>query len=82
MQAANKPENNNSHEAHPSLGKALEIDYPQWVVVENAGTDEEDIWSDHYTFKAALKELENCGGTENGFDIMKRLATGELTTEF
>lgn len=36
-------------------------DYPQWVIVENAGTDAEDVWSDHHTFKAALKELESCG---------------------
>lgn len=46
------------------------------------GTDAEDVWSDHYTFKAALKELERCGGTDNGFDLMKRLPDGTLTTEF
>lgn len=57
-------------------------DYPQWVIVENAGTDAEDVWNDHYTFKAALKELEGCGGTDNGFDLMKRLPDGALTTEF
>ena len=32
--------------------------------------------------KAALKELESCGGTDNGFDLMKRLPDGTLTTEF
>ena len=42
-------------------------DYPQWVIVENVGTDSEGIWSDHNTFKAAIKELESCGGTDNGF---------------
>lgn len=57
-------------------------DYPQWVIVENAGTDAEDVWSDHHTFKAALKELESCGGADNGFDLMKRLPEGTLTTEF
>lgn len=57
-------------------------DYPEWVVVENAGEDEEGIWSDHYTFRAAVKELKNAGGKENGFDIMKRLPNGQLTTEF
>ena len=31
---------------------------------------------------AALKELESCGGTDNGFDLMKRLPDGTLTTEF
>ena len=36
---------------------AQATDYPQWVIVENAGTDAEDVWSDHHTFKAALKEL-------------------------
>lgn len=41
---------------------AQATDYPQWVIVENAGTDAEDVWSDH-TFKAALKELESCGRT-------------------
>ncbi|CAJ0902698.1 hypothetical protein R20233_04818 [Ralstonia sp. LMG 32965] len=57
-------------------------DYPQWVIVENAGADSEDIWSDHYTFQVAVNELKNCGGTENGFDLMKRLPGGSLTTEF
>jgi len=57
-------------------------DYPQWVIVENPGTDAEDVWSDHYTFEAALRELERCGGTDNGFDLMKRLPDGTLTTEF
>jgi len=56
--------------------------YPQWVIVTDAGTDSEDIWNDHYTFKAAVKELTNCGGAENGFDLMKRLPDGTLTTEF
>jgi hypothetical protein len=57
-------------------------DFPQWVVVENAGTDDEDIWSDHDTLPAALKELENCGGRDNGFDLMKRRPDGTLTTEY
>lgn len=57
-------------------------DYPRWVIVENAGTDAEGIWGDHHTVKAALKELESCGGTDNGFDLMKRLPDGTLTTEF
>ena len=51
-------------------------------IAEPAGTDAEDVWSDHHTFKAALKELESCGGTDNGFDLMKRLPDGTLTTEF
>ena len=57
-------------------------DYPPWVIVENAGPDTEDVWSNHHTFKASLKELERCRGTDNGFDLMKRLPDGTLTTEF
>ncbi|MCW5323638.1 hypothetical protein D5039_21560 [Verminephrobacter aporrectodeae subsp. tuberculatae] len=56
--------------------------YPKLVVVENAGTDTEGVWSDHRTFMAALKEMENCGGADSGFDVMKRLPDDTLTTEF
>lgn len=79
MTTANNLKNQNPN----GLGNLGQIsDFPEWVVVEGAGTDNEDIWSDHYSFKAALKELEGAGGTDNGFDIMKRLADGTLTTEF
>lgn len=57
-------------------------EYPEWVVVEKAGEDDEDIYSDHYSFKAAKDALRDTGGRENGFDIMKRLLDGKLTTEF
>ncbi len=57
-------------------------DYPRWVIVTDAGTDREDIWSDHYTFQAAVKELTDCRGMENGFALMKRLPDGTLTMEF
>jgi hypothetical protein len=57
-------------------------DYPQWVIVENAGTDAEDVWNDFHNYKAAVKELKICGGAGNGFDLMKRLPDGTLTTEF
>lgn len=91
MQTANKPENNNnSHEAHPSLGKApktkeqtKEINY---VVVELAGTECEHIVRECTSFKAACKwfnhqyrygDAEECGAL-----IMKRRKDGTLTTEF
>ena len=60
----------------------LKVDYPQWVIVANAGTDIEDIWSDHHAYKAALQELKLCGGSDSSFDLMKRLPNGALTTEF
>ncbi len=61
---------------------AQTTEYPQWVIVENAGTDAEDVWSDHHSFREALKELERCGGKSAGFDLVKRLPDGSLTTEF
>lgn len=57
-------------------------EYPQWVVVENAGTDWEDIWTEHHTIEAARREFKYVGGRENGYDLMKRLPDGTLTTEF
>ena len=50
-----------------------------WVIVTNAGTDEEGIFSDHATFKAARINTINC---DEQWDIMKRLDDGTLTTEF
>ena len=83
MTIHHKPENTTkTNEARPSLGKLDTPDYPEWVVVENAGEDNEDIWADFNTYAAAIRELKECGGRENGFDIMKRLANGMLTTEF
>lgn len=85
MTAANKPENQKTQGGLSDLGQISTnhaSDYPKWVIVENAGTDAEDIWSDHHTFNSALKELMICGGTDNGFDLMKRLPDGSLTTEF
>lgn len=56
--------------------------YPKWVVVEAAGTDDESIWSDHAKFTEAAEELVKAGGAAAGFDLMKRLPDGTLTTEF
>jgi hypothetical protein len=86
MSKFNNPENQKNQAEDGSTVQIItnrEVHNPKpWVVVENAGYENEDIWSDHCTFKAALKELESAGGTENGFDIMKRLDDGTLTTEF
>lgn len=53
-----------------------------WVVVTNAGTDEEDIWADFQLYESAVKECRECGGRDNGFDVMKRLDDGTLTTDY
>jgi hypothetical protein len=53
-----------------------------WVIVENAGACLEGVWGEYETFKAALEDMKNCGGRDEGFDLMKRLPDGSLTTEF
>lgn len=50
-----------------------------WVIVTNPGTDEEDIWADFPTHRAAVAALADA---EEGADVMKRLDDGTLTTEF
>jgi len=56
--------------------------YLKWVVVGNAGMDNEYIHSSHRSFKSALEELKISGGREEGFDIMRRLPDGTLTAEY
>lgn len=50
-----------------------------WVIVTNPGTDDEDIWADFPTHRAAVAALADA---EDGADVMKRLDDGTLTTEF
>lgn len=50
-----------------------------WVVVTNAGTDDEDIVNDFPTFAAALQCADEHG---EDADVMKRRDDGSLTTEF
>jgi hypothetical protein len=53
-----------------------------WVVVEKAGTEEEDVFEDFRSFELAVAACNENGGMKNGFDVMKRLDDGTLTTEF
>lgn len=50
-----------------------------WVVVINAGTDEEDIWGDYPSFREAVAAVDEL---DESADVMKRLNDGTLTTEF
>lgn len=50
-----------------------------WVVVIRAGQDDEDIWGDYPSHAEAARNLKEPGEPAQ---IMKRLDTGELTTEF
>lgn len=50
-----------------------------WVIVENPGTDFEDVWADYESYAVAVKALKNA---PEGCDLMKRLADGSLTTEY
>lgn len=83
MTTANNPENHQNHAAQGS-GQITDTPLP-WVIVEKAGTDDESIYSDHATYRAAIQHaIEFLGAEfyEDGFDIMRRRDDGALTTEF
>jgi len=62
-------------------GKVAKINHP-WVVVTDAGTDDQRIFNDYPTFGSAKVGLKDLDYKLGGADIMKRLADGTLTTEF
>lgn len=68
-----------SNELSPMTGEASAMSKP-WVVVTNAGQDEETIVSQAPSMGLAFQlkaELHDPSA-----DVMKRLPNGELTTEF
>jgi len=56
--------------------------YPQWVIVDRAGTDEESIVNDFFTFEAAKSYVEEFSYDFEGLVIMRRREDGVLTTEY
>ena len=60
-------------------GKLDKIAHP-WVLVTGAGTDIQTVVDDFATYQQALTQARNFDGP--GVDVMKRLPSGELTTEF
>jgi len=50
-----------------------------WVIVTNAGMENEDFWCDYADFSTANKALKQL---DDDAQIMKRLDDGTLTTEF
>ena len=59
------------------IGGPMKNPYP-YVVVRNAGGEDEDIVEDFPTWKKACEFMLG----EPGTDLMKRLDDGTLTTEF
>jgi len=83
MTSNHQSENHNPNGPH-DLGQITDNPLP-WVIVEKAGTDDESIYSDHATYRAAIQHaIEFLGAEfyEDGFDIMHRRDDGILTTEF
>lgn len=71
--------------ALPSLGNATKgtnHNPKPWVIVENPGTDCEDVHSDYKTFREAIKALDAYFYDEDGAQIMRRNDDGTLTTEY
>lgn len=80
MHHSDNPENQQPH----GLRNLVQISrkaYPQWVVVQNAGTDDESIVNDFYTYDAATSYVADFSYDFDGLDIMKRNPDGTLTTE-
>lgn len=68
-------------QTHQNASPANSTKHP-WVVVTEAGTDQQRIYNDYPSFFSAhigLKELAYQSGSA---DIMKRLDDGTLTTEY
>lgn len=83
MDTSNKPKNQKPNGLH-DLGQIPKNANP-WVIVEKAGTDEEDIFNDFPTYCAAMQCAKAYFGPDfpdQGVDIVKRLDDGTLTTEF
>lgn len=56
--------------------------FPEWVIADNPGTDEEQIVMDFYYMKTACEWLRENQRHDSNFYLMKRLPDGTLTTEF
>lgn len=89
MTNANHPKNQKqqaAQESSPDHFKATTHNPKPWVVVENAGQDDEEIRGDFATFEQANRAVENWyypDELENlGVQIMRRREDGVLTTEY
>ena len=51
-----------------------------WVIVTNAGTDEQSVIDETHSFGLAMQLRAELHDPTS--DVMKRLPSGELTTEF
>lgn len=81
MATTDNPENKQLPHEGNNLGQ---ISAKTFVIVENPGTDREDIWDEFETIDQAMQELKRMGDDDCGYDldIMKRRPDGTLTTEF
>ncbi|MBS1157779.1 MAG: hypothetical protein H6R15_198 [Proteobacteria bacterium] len=66
------------------IGKKTTQDNPKpWVIIENAGTDNENIVIDFATFREACNYIDrNYTDDDCPADIMRRRNDGVLTTEY
>lgn len=72
----------NGKQLCPECWNVEPLDYPQWVIVENGGTDEETEVIDFYRFETAERFIRTEGHTTSHWEIMRRKEDGTLTTEY
>lgn len=84
MATANNPENKQPQGGAADLGQISRkpINFPQWVLVKDPGTDNESIEDDFWELREAAIALVKNYDESEAVDIMKRLEDGTLTTEF
>lgn len=86
MTTTNHPANQQPH-GLGNLGQISSTATPHnpmpWVIVENAGTDNENLVIDFATFREACNYIDrNYTDDDCPADIMRRRDDGVLTTEF
>lgn len=86
MTTQRNPENQQKHRPH-DLGQISEGRNPNpWVLVEQAGTDDESIREDFATFRGASLAMKNYYYWDEletlNVQIMRRRDDGVLTTEY
>lgn len=86
MNTTNHPKNQNptgSGKPVQIISRATAFNPLPWVIVENAGTDNENIVIDFATFREACNYIDrNYTDDDCPADIMRRRDDGVLTTEY
>ncbi|MGC1173137.1 hypothetical protein [Polaromonas sp.] len=68
--------------APPAVRRLYTAEPKNWVVVIHPGEENEEVWGEYHTYDDGLRAIKDAHKKLSGFDLMKRDADGNLTTEF